>query len=187
MVEGRPSLRSVDNEIKRCAIEPRNIPFCPEPSSLSDAGAVPGTSDTWTHWRARSDRGRRTWRLIRNVLGQLATPCRLHPDGRREHRLTNSRLIHSFRARLVLPRGARAALLAAQARERRPARQPAAATPQRGLDSTPGLPGRVGDGSGVSCRPLAVACLERKSPGQYLRNREPRSVAFAPVTPVLDQ
>ncbi len=47
--ERRLSLRSVDSEIKRCAIEPRNIPYCPEPSSLSDAGAVPGISDTWTH------------------------------------------------------------------------------------------------------------------------------------------
>ena len=47
--ERRLSLRSVDSEIKRCAIELRNIPFCPEPLSLSDAGAVPGISDTWTH------------------------------------------------------------------------------------------------------------------------------------------
>ena len=47
--ERRLSLRSVDSEIKRCAIEPRNFPFCSEPSSLSDAGAVPGISDTWTH------------------------------------------------------------------------------------------------------------------------------------------
>ena len=46
---GDSPLRSVDSEIKRCAIEPRNIPHRREPSSLSDAGAVPGISDTWTH------------------------------------------------------------------------------------------------------------------------------------------
>ena len=56
---GRPSLRSVDSEIKRCVIEPRNIPYRREPSSLSDAGAEPGISYTWTHRRAWSHRGRR--------------------------------------------------------------------------------------------------------------------------------
>ena len=45
---GRPPLRSVDSEIKRCVIEPRNHPRR-EPSSLSEAGAAPGISDTWTH------------------------------------------------------------------------------------------------------------------------------------------
>jgi hypothetical protein len=42
-----------------------------EPSSLSDAGAAPGISDTWTHQRAWSRRGRRTWRMIIRFPGNL--------------------------------------------------------------------------------------------------------------------
>ena len=66
-----------------------------EPSSLSDAGAAPGISDTWTHPRAWSRRGRRTWRMIKRVLRELGRPCRLHRGCRLGARLTNSRLIHS--------------------------------------------------------------------------------------------
>ena len=55
---GRPSPRSVDSEIKRCVIEPRNY-HRREPSSWTLAGAEPGISYTWTHRRAWSHRGRR--------------------------------------------------------------------------------------------------------------------------------
>jgi hypothetical protein len=55
---GRPALRSVDSEIKRCVIEPRNY-HRREPSSWTLAGAEPGISYTWTHRRAWSHRGRR--------------------------------------------------------------------------------------------------------------------------------
>ena len=55
---GRPSPRSVDSEIKRCVIEPRNY-HRREPSSWTLAGAELGISYTWTHRRAWSHRGRR--------------------------------------------------------------------------------------------------------------------------------
>jgi hypothetical protein len=72
-----------------------------EPSSLSEAGAVPGISDTWTHPRAWSRRGRRTWRMIIRVPRELGRPCRLHRTAGRRYRLTNSRLIRSLRPRLA--------------------------------------------------------------------------------------
>jgi hypothetical protein len=46
-----------------------------EPSSLSDAGAAPGISDTWTHPRAWSRRGRRTWRMIIGFPGNVGDPA----------------------------------------------------------------------------------------------------------------
>ena len=55
---GRPSLRSVDSEIKRCVIEPRNF-LVVSPRRGQPAGAEPGISGTWTHQRAWSHRGRR--------------------------------------------------------------------------------------------------------------------------------
>jgi len=38
---GKPSSRSVDSEVRRCVIEPRNY-LCREPSSWTHAGAEPG-------------------------------------------------------------------------------------------------------------------------------------------------
>jgi hypothetical protein len=61
---------------------------------LSEAGAAPGICDTWSHPRARSRRGRRTWRMITRVPRELGRPCRLHRGCRSETRLTNSRMIH---------------------------------------------------------------------------------------------
>jgi hypothetical protein len=58
-------------------------------------------SDTWSHPRAWSRRGRRTGRMITRVFRELGRPCRLHRDCRLEPRLTNSRLIPSLRPRLV--------------------------------------------------------------------------------------
>ncbi len=75
-------------------LSPENI-IRGEPSSLSDAGAVPVISDTWSHPRVRSRRGRRTWRMIMRVPRELGRPCRLHRDCRPETRLTNSRMIRA--------------------------------------------------------------------------------------------
>src|SRR5450755_4537442 len=67
---GRPSLRSVDSEIKSRVIEPRNY-HRREPSSWTLAGAEPGISYTWTHRRARSHRGRRNMANDQRVLREL--------------------------------------------------------------------------------------------------------------------
>ncbi len=95
---GRPSPRSVDSEIKRCVIEPRNY-HRREPSSWTLAGAEPGISYTWTHRRAWSHRGRRNMADDRTgftgTWETLPSPshCRL------ETRLNNSRLIRGPRPR----------------------------------------------------------------------------------------
>ena len=47
--ERRLSLRSVDSEIKRCAIEPRNILFVVSPRPCLTRGPCQASSDTWTH------------------------------------------------------------------------------------------------------------------------------------------
>jgi hypothetical protein len=62
-----------------------------EPSSWSDAGAAPGISDTWTHQRAWSHRGRRIWRMITRVSRELGRPCCLHRDWPLNRRMTPSR------------------------------------------------------------------------------------------------
>ena len=86
--DGRPSLRSVDSEIKRCVIEPRNNPRG-EPSPWSIAGAAPGISDTWTHQRAWSHRGRRNMANDQGVPRELGRPCRFleRPDGEPAYQL----------------------------------------------------------------------------------------------------
>ena len=61
---GRPSPRSVDSEIKRCVIEPRNIPHRREPSSLSDAGAEPGALDLGPEEQPGHTGVGGTWRMI---------------------------------------------------------------------------------------------------------------------------
>ena len=95
---GRPSPRSVDSEIKRCVIEPRNY-HCREPSSWTLAGAEPGISSTWSHRRAWSHRGRRNMADDRTgftgTWETLPSPSQCRP----ETRLNNSRLIRGPRPR----------------------------------------------------------------------------------------
>ena len=95
---GRPSPRSVDSEIKRCAIEPRNY-HRREPSFWTHAGAEPGISYTWTHRRAWSHRGRRNMADDRTgftgTWETLPSPSQCRP----ETRLNNSRLIRGPRPR----------------------------------------------------------------------------------------
>ena len=45
---GRPSLRSVDSEIKRCAIEPRNF-LVVSPRLCQTRGPRQALANTWTH------------------------------------------------------------------------------------------------------------------------------------------
>ena len=91
---GRPSPRSVDSEIKRCVIEPRNTivvsPRLGQPRGPSLALATPGPTGVPGHTGVGG-----TWRMIARVLRELGRPCRLHRDCRLEPRLTNSRLIRS--------------------------------------------------------------------------------------------
>jgi hypothetical protein len=68
--DGRPSLRSVDSEIKSRVIEPRNY-HRREPSFWTYAGAEPGISYTWTHRRAWSHRGRRNMANDQRVPREL--------------------------------------------------------------------------------------------------------------------
>ena len=56
--EGRLSLRSVDSEIKRCVIEPRNF-LVVSPRRCQTRGPSQALAYTWTHQRAWSHRGRR--------------------------------------------------------------------------------------------------------------------------------
>ena len=90
---GRPSLRSVDSEIKRCVIEPRNFlvvsPRLGQSRGPSQALATPGPTSVPGHTGVGG-----TWRMIIRVSRELGRPCRLHRDCRLETRLTNSRLIH---------------------------------------------------------------------------------------------
>src|SRR5271157_6411561 len=92
--DGRPSLRSVDSEIKRCVIEPRNFlvvsPRLGRPRGPSQALATPGPTGVPGHTGVGG-----TWRMIIRVPRELGRPCRLHRDCRLELRLTNSGLIHS--------------------------------------------------------------------------------------------
>ena len=91
-------LRSVDSEIKRCVIEPRNYPRR-EPSSWSVAGAEPGNSPGPISVPGHAGVGG-TWRMITRVSRELGRPCRLHRDSRPETPVTNSRMIHSSRPAL---------------------------------------------------------------------------------------
>jgi hypothetical protein len=92
---GQPSLRTVDSEIKRCVIEPRNFlvvsPRRGRPRGPSQALAAIGPTSVPGHTGVEG-----TWRMIMWVLWELGRPCRLHRNGRLENRLTNSRLIHSY-------------------------------------------------------------------------------------------
>ena len=80
---GRPSLRSVDSEIKRCVIEPRNFlvvsPRLGQSRGPSQALATPGPTGVPGHTGVGG-----TWRMIARVLRELGRPCRLHRDCRRE-------------------------------------------------------------------------------------------------------
>ena len=93
---GQPSLRSVDSEIKRCVIEPRNFlvvsPRRGRPRGPSQALATLGPTSVPGHTGVEG-----TWRMIMWVLRELGRPCRLHRDCRTGARLTNSRMIHGFR------------------------------------------------------------------------------------------
>jgi hypothetical protein len=94
--DGRPSLRSVDSEIKRCVIEPRNflvvsLRLC-QSRGPSQALAPPGPTGVSGHTGVGG-----TWRMIARVSRELGRPCRLHRDCRLGARLTNSRLIHGSR------------------------------------------------------------------------------------------
>ena len=89
---GRPSLRSVDSEIKRSVIEPRNVlvvsPRLGRPRGPSQALATPGPTSVPGHTGVEG-----TWRMIMRVPRELGRPCRLHRHCRLETRLTNSRSI----------------------------------------------------------------------------------------------
>ena len=81
--DGRPSLRSVDSEIKRCAIEPRNFLVVSlrlgQKRGPRQALATLGpTQRAWSH------RGRRTWRMNTRVPRELGRPYRLRRDCRQE-------------------------------------------------------------------------------------------------------
>jgi hypothetical protein len=93
---GRPSLRSVDSEIKRCVIEPRNFlvvsPRLCQTRGPSLALATPGPTGVPGHTGVGG-----TLANDQRVLRELGRPCRLHRDCRTGARLTNSRLIHGSR------------------------------------------------------------------------------------------
>ena len=80
---GQPSLRSVDSEIKRCVIEPRNFlvvsPRRGRPRGPSQALATLGPTSVPGHTGVEG-----TWRMIMWVLRELGRPCRLHRDCRPE-------------------------------------------------------------------------------------------------------
>ena len=79
---GQPPLGSVDSEIKRCAIEPRNL-LVVSPRPCQTRGPRQATNP-WPTQPAWSHRGRRTWRMITRVPRELGRPCRLHRNaGRR--------------------------------------------------------------------------------------------------------
>ena len=92
---GRPPLRSVDSEIKRCVIEPRNFlvvsPRLGHSRGSSLALATPGPTGVPGHTGVGG-----TWRMIARVSRELGRPCRLHRNCRLENRVKNSRLIHSY-------------------------------------------------------------------------------------------
>ena len=92
--DGRPSLRSVDSEIKRCAIEPRNflvvsLRLGQKRGPCQVSATLGPTQRAWSH------RGRRTWRMNTRVPRELGRPCRLHRTCRQENRDKNSRMIPS--------------------------------------------------------------------------------------------
>ena len=92
MAGGRPPLRSVDSQIKRRVIEPRNfLVVSPRPGqsrgprravrtwSHRDYSVTPGSES-----RANGHRG---------IPWELGRPCRLHRSAGRSYRLTNSGMI----------------------------------------------------------------------------------------------
>ena len=95
---GRPPLRSVDSEIKRCVIEPRNFLVVSlrrgQTRGPRQALATLGPISVPGHTGVGG-----TWRMITRVPRELGRPCRLHRNCRPETRLTNSRLIRGPRPR----------------------------------------------------------------------------------------
>ena len=95
---GRPSPRSVDSEIKRCVIEPRNFlvvsPRLGQSRGPRQALATLGPISVPGHTGVGG-----TWRMITRVPRELGRPCRLHRNCRPETRLTNSRMIRGPRPR----------------------------------------------------------------------------------------
>jgi len=96
--ERRLSLRSVDSEIKRCVIEPRNFvvvsPRLGQTRGPCRALAPLGPNRVPGHTGVGG-----TWRMIARVPRELGRPCRLHRHCRPETRLTNSRRIRGPRPR----------------------------------------------------------------------------------------
>ena len=93
--DGRPSLRSVDSEIKRCVIEPRNFlvvsPRLCQSRGPSLALATPGPTGVPGHTGVGG-----TWRMINGFRGNLGDPAVSIRKCRPENRAKNSRLIHSY-------------------------------------------------------------------------------------------
>ena len=89
---GDRPLRSVDSEIKRCVIEPRNFLVVSlrlgQSRGPRQALATPGPVRVPGHTGVGG-----TWRMITGVPRELGRPCRLHRNAGRETRLTNSRMI----------------------------------------------------------------------------------------------
>ena len=81
---GRPSLRSVDSEIKRCVIEPRNF-LVVSPRLGQSRGPCRGISDIGpTSVPGHTGVGG-TWRMIKRVPRELGRPCsslKLRPENR---------------------------------------------------------------------------------------------------------
>ena len=90
---GQLPLRSVDSQIKRRAIEPRNL-FAVSLRCCQMRGPRQATYP-WSTQPAWSRRGRRTGRMITRVPWELGRPCRLHRHVPAGARLTNSRMNHS--------------------------------------------------------------------------------------------
>ena len=89
VVVGRPTLRSVDSEIKGRVIEPRKLKT-PGAFVVDISGGRVRRCYTWsrrTHW---SCRGRRTRTMIARDLQEPGRPVRLHRHLRLGNRNTNS-------------------------------------------------------------------------------------------------
>ena len=69
--ERRLSLRSVDSELKRYVIEPRNVVCRCEPSSSFCAGAAPGRLDLGPEEQPGHAGVGGTWRMITRVSREL--------------------------------------------------------------------------------------------------------------------
>src|SRR5208337_1722809 len=94
VVGGWPPLRSVDSQIKRCAIEPRNL-LVVSLRRCQSRGPRQATH-SWSTQPAWSHRGRRSMANDhKGSSGNLGDPASsIEPGGRLEIPPTNSRLIH---------------------------------------------------------------------------------------------